>query len=97
MSVVPRIARAIPHGPVIRPEVGLPVVACLRWANGADVEVLALATAWTQEAVEIRWVNLNEVRTDWVPAGDVCRSAEEQKEDSDHPPSSRGQLKKNRW
>jgi|tagenome__1003787_1003787.scaffolds.fasta_scaffold19033036_1 hypothetical protein len=97
MSAVPRIARAIPHGNITRPADGIPVVARLRWANGQDVDVVAVAIAWTREAVEVRWQNQDEFRTDWIPAGDVRRTMEEPEPDVSRPPSSRGQLRKNRW
>lgn len=97
MPAVPRIARAIPHGPITRPELGIPVIARLRWANGQDVDVAALAIAWTREAVEVRWQNHGESRTDWIPAGDVRRTLDEPVDDSRRPPTSRGALKKNRW
>jgi hypothetical protein len=97
MSSVPRIARAVPAGAITRSETGIPVVARLRWASGQDVDVVAVAIAWTQEAVEVRWVHREESRTDWVPAADVRRSMDEPVVDSDQPPTSRGQLKKSRW
>jgi hypothetical protein len=97
MAVVPRIARAVPKGSVIRPEVGIAVVARLRWAHGYDVDVPAVALAWTAEAVEIQWQYLGELRTDWIPVDDVRRNLDDPVDDSDRPPTSRGQLKKNRW
>jgi hypothetical protein len=97
MSAVPRIARAIPHGSITRPEVGIPVVARLRWASGQDVDVVAMAVAWTRDAVEVRWQHGDEFRTDWIPAGDVRRNLDDPPRDSGRPPSSRGQPKKNRW
>lgn len=97
MSAVPRIARAIPHGSITRPEAGIPVVARLRWANGQDVDVVAVAIAWTREAVEVRWQNRDEFRTDWIPAGDVRRTMEEPANESIRPPSSRGQPRRARW
>jgi hypothetical protein len=97
MSAIPRIARALPHGPITRPEIGIPVIARLRWANGDDTDVPALAVAWTREAVEVRWQNGDESRTDWIWAADVRRTTEAPVDDADRPPSSRGRLKKNRW
>jgi hypothetical protein len=97
MVAVPRFARAVPTGPVSRPELGIPVVARLRWAHGNDVDVPAVAIAWTQQAVEIRWQYQGDVRTDWIPAGDVRRNLDDPVDDSSRPPTSRGQLKKNRW
>lgn len=97
MSAIPRIARAIPHGTITRPAAGIPVIARLHWANGQDTDVAALAIAWTREAVEVRWQNRDESRSDWIPAGDVRRTVEEPPRDASRPPSSRGQLRKNRW
>jgi hypothetical protein len=54
MAVIPRIQRAVPRGPITRPEPpGLPVFVRLRWHNGRDTDVPAIATAWTRDAVEI--------------------------------------------
>ena len=97
MVAVPRFARAIPQGSVTRPEVGIRVVARLRWAHGQDIDVPATAIAWTQQAVEIRWQYQDEIRTDWIPTGDVRRNLDDPVDDSHLPPTSRGQLKKNRW
>ena len=97
MSVVPRIARIIPQGTITRPETGLPVIARLRWANGEDVDVAAVAIAWTRVAVEIRWLHGTESRTDWIAAADVRRHLADPPADADRPPTSRGQIRKNRW
>ena len=97
MPVVPRIARVIPHGTITRPQTGLPVIARLRWASGEDVDVAATAIAWTRSAVEIRWLNGDEPRTDWIAAVDVRRSLSDPPAEADRPPSSRGQVRKNRW
>jgi hypothetical protein len=97
MPAVPRIARAVPQGEITRPAEGIAVVARLRWAHGRDEDVPAVAVAWTREAVEIRWQSLDDVRTDWIPAADVRRHLDDPVDDSQRPPSSRGQLKKNRW
>jgi hypothetical protein len=36
-----------------------------------------MATAWTRDAVEITWELAGEgLRTDWIPAADVRRSAD---------------------
>jgi hypothetical protein len=48
--------RAIPQGPITRPERGIPVVAILRWHYGQLSEVTA--TAWTRAEVEITWTTL---------------------------------------
>jgi hypothetical protein len=97
MSAVPRIARVIPHGAITRPADGIPVVARLRWANGEDVDVVAVAIAWTRQSVEIRWQYYGEFRTDWISPADVRRTMSEPAPDPSRPPSSRGQFKKNRW
>ena len=97
MSAIPRIARAIPHGSITRTAEGIPVVARLRWANGQDVDVVAVAIAWTRQAVEVRWQHRDELRTDWIPAGDVRRTMDEPPRDSSRPPSSRGQPRRARW
>lgn len=93
MLSVPRIARALPHGPISRPETGLPVIARLRWASGQDEDVPAIAVAWTQDAVEIHWRHYDEPRADWIPAADVRRSLEEPVNETRRPPTSRGQFK----
>jgi hypothetical protein len=89
MPVVPRIARTLPRGPITRPAAGIPVIARLRWASGDDTDVLALAMAWTREAVEIRWDYQGTSHTDWIPAGDVRRTTAEPVEDPNRPPSTR--------
>jgi hypothetical protein len=86
MVAVPRIARAIPKGDVTRPQEGIPVVARLRWASGHDVDVPAVAVAWTREAVEIRWQYQGDTRTDWIPAGDVRRDLDDPVDDSHQSP-----------
>jgi hypothetical protein len=75
MTTVPRILRAMPRGGVTRPEIGIPVLALIRWHGGRDVEVPAVAAAWTRDAVEIAWepVEGAGLRTDWIPADDVRR------------------------
>src|SRR4051794_15150353 len=88
---MPHIARAIPRGPITRPEPpGLPVFACLRWYDGRDTDVPAIATAWTRDAVEIAWEAPGlELRADWIPAEDVRRTASVM-EPSRRLPDSRG-------
>lgn len=71
MPAVPRIARALPHGPITRPKKGIPVIARLHWASGQDTEVLAEAVAWTQDSVEVRWQFDDAWRSDWISAKDV--------------------------
>jgi hypothetical protein len=72
---VPRIARVLPQGPVSRPGQAVPVTARLRWANGQEVDLPALAVAWTHASVEIRWEYDGVLRTDWISARDVRRRA----------------------
>jgi hypothetical protein len=93
VPTMPRIARAIPKGSISRPEPpGLPVLARIRWYDGRDTDVPAIATAWTREAVEITWdaPGLG-LRSDWIDARDVRRSASELSEQPSPPPISRGQ------
>jgi hypothetical protein len=98
MPSIPRIARAVPRGTITRPETGIPVVARLRWANGQDMDVLAIAIAWTQDAVEIGWEMAGvEHRTDWIPADHVRRSPDEPDRGGSEPPTSRGYNSKRRW
>ena len=91
MVSVPRIIRAVPHGPIHRPEVGIPAIARLRWASGDEEDVPATALAWTREAVEIMWADQvgETLRTDWVEAGDVRRTLAEPKPDPRRPPTMR--------
>jgi len=91
MPSVPRIARAVPKGPVTRPGKGIPVIARLRWANGQDVDVQAVAIAWTSEAVEIEWEQSAGAgrRQDWVPAPHVRRPEAPEPVNTDAP-STRG-------
>ena len=99
MPSVPRIVRALPHGPITRPEQGIPVVARLRWHHGVDKDVLATATAWTRDAVEISWeVDPGSgLRSDWVPADGVRRSMDEPPVPVDIPPHTRAGRPKARW
>ena len=93
MPTMPRIARAVPKGSISRPEPpGLPVFARLRWHDGRDTDVPAIATAWTRDAVEITWdaPGLG-LRSDWIAAIDVRRSASELEQQPTRPPTSRGQ------
>ena len=76
MAMVPRILRSLPHGPISRPGTSVPVIARLRWANGQQTDVSALAVAWTYDSVEIRWEYRGESRTDWISATDVRNQPE---------------------
>jgi hypothetical protein len=74
MPAMPRIIRAVPHGPINRPELGIPVFATIHWANGGDQVVPAIATAWTREAVEVTWgLGDSGLRSDWIPVDHVSR------------------------
>jgi hypothetical protein len=99
MPSVPRIVRALPHGPITRPEQGIPVVARLRWHHGVEQDVPATATAWTRDAVEISWeVSVGAgLRSDWIPADGVRRSMEEPTAPLDLPPHTRAGRSKPRW
>jgi hypothetical protein len=75
MPSVPRIVRAVPRGPVTRPDRGIPVMARLHWHHGEESDIPALATAWTRDAVEITWeLPGGGLRSDWIPAADVARA-----------------------
>jgi hypothetical protein len=91
MAAVPRIARAVPHGPIHRPELGIPTIARLRWAAGNDQDVPATAVAWTADAVEILWAARpgEPLRTDWIDARDVRRTLAEPEPDPSRPPTTR--------
>jgi hypothetical protein len=94
---MPRIVRAIPRGPVTRPDHAIPVIASIRWHDGRDTDVPAFANAWTSEAVEITWEAPGlGLRTDWIPAGDVRRT-HERRQATPQPPSTRGRGAKPRW
>jgi hypothetical protein len=75
----------------------MPVYAVIRWYDGRDTEVPAMATAWTPEAVEITWdaPGLG-LRTDWIPAADVRRT-NEKPDTTPRPPNTRGRTTRPRW
>ena len=75
MPSIPRIARVLPQGPITRPGQGVPVTAHLRWGNGQETDVPALAVAWTHVSVEVRWEHDGGWRADWISARDVRRRA----------------------
>lgn len=84
MQPVPRILRALPRGAVTRPAEGIQVLALLRWHDGRDQEVDAVATAWTRGEVEITWEAPGiGLRTDWVPAAFVRRPGNPPRADRD--------------
>jgi hypothetical protein len=98
MSSVPRIVRVAPRGAITRPEVGIPVIARIRWHHGAEPEVPATVTAWTREAVEITWeVPGLGLRSDWIPAGDVRRPGEPRRAEPDIAPHTRAGKPRQRW
>jgi hypothetical protein len=98
MPSVPRIVRAAPQGAITRPEHGLPVIIRIRWHHGLDQDVLAIATAWTRDAVQVSW----EIETgagfrmDWIPAEDVRRSLDAPVP-ADAPPHTRAGRPRARW
>jgi hypothetical protein len=97
MPSVPRIVRAAPRGPVTRPEQGIPVNVLIRWHSGEEVTVPAVATAWTQDAVEITWEAPElGLRSDWIPAGDVSRPDARGRR-AQSPPRNRTGTPKPRW
>jgi hypothetical protein len=98
MPAVPRIDRAVPHGPKNHPEQGIPVIATLHWHHGVDQEVLATAIAWTRNAVEVSWeMEPGEgLRSDWIPAHDVRRLGEAPKP-VNLPPRTRAGTPRPRW
>jgi hypothetical protein len=74
MPQVPRIRRAEPTGPAVRPVHPLPVTVTLVWHDGSTDEVSARAIAWTHREVEIEGTTpWGDVRQDWVSAGQVQR------------------------
>lgn len=97
LSTMPRIARAVPRGPVTRPDHAIPVIACIRWYDGSDTDLPALANAWTQDAVEIAWEAPGlGLRTDWIPAADVRRPHEPPRA-AQRLPTTRGRTTRPRW
>jgi hypothetical protein len=52
----PDIVRVIPRGSITTPQVGIPVLATIRWRDGREVDVPATAMAWTRDAVEVAWM-----------------------------------------
>jgi hypothetical protein len=99
MSSVPRIVRAVPHGPITRPEHSLPVVVRIRWHHGVEQDALAIATAWTRDAVEVSWeVTVGAgLRSDWVPAADVRRSMTDPVDPVAVPPHTQAGRPRARW
>ena len=99
MPSVPRIVRAVPRGPITRPEQSLPVIAHIRWHHGVEQDMLATATAWTRDAVQVSWEESvgSGLRSDWIPAVDVRRSLTEPASPVNVPPHTRAGTPKNRW
>jgi len=99
MPSVPRIVRVAPRGAITRPAQGIPVMARLRWHHGAEEDVPATATAWTRDAVEISWEVEpgTGLRSDWIPAADVRRSASQEPARVDVPPHTTAGKPRPRW
>jgi hypothetical protein len=98
VPAVPRIQRVVPQGPVTTAREPIPVVATIRWHGSEPSDVLALAVAWTRQAVEIRWTDpWGAAHTDWIDAGDVRRdvAGRTARPDQARPPRSRG--RRPRW
>jgi hypothetical protein len=98
MTSVPRIVRAVPKGAITRPEQVLPVRVTIHWHHGEDQEVLAIATAWTRDAVQVSWeAEIGKgFQSDWVPVSDVRRSPDAPAR-ADAPPRTRAGRPRNRW
>ena len=97
MPTIPRIARAIPQGPITEAAEPIQVVVCIRWHDGEDTDVLAHAIAWTRTEVRVVWdapAGMGR-QTDWVPARDVRRNSSDPAPPA--PPSSRGRARRPRW
>lgn len=113
MSLVPRIVRAAPRGPISTPAEGIPVNVLIRWYSGETALIPATAVAWTHDAVEIQWEAPDlGMRRDWVPAEDVSRPdprgrrgrqspgelpAELRERQNEMPPRNRPGSRKPRW
>lgn len=97
MASSQRIQRAMPKGPITTPEHGIPMFALLRWANGADHEIPAIAVAWTRDAVQIEWeAPAQGLRSDWISTGDVWRAGSPPPPQDAAPPRSRAGAKNRR-
>ena len=94
MSTSVRIVRAVPSGPVTRPQTPIPVVATIHWHRGEVTEMDATAQAWTANAVQIEWRTNTGLRTDWIPAQHVRRPGQPQVPSQPTPRSTR---QKNQW
>ncbi len=63
--------------------------AMMRWANGEDIEVPAIAVAWTRNAVEVEWEAPGSgLRADWIDALDVRRAGTPPRQPGSMPPRS---------
>jgi len=73
VTVVPRIYRASPQGPITTASSPIAVIVTLRWMISEPTEVLAAAVAWTSAEVQVEWHFQGDLRCDWVDAVDVRR------------------------
>ncbi len=97
---IPRIARAVPQGPVTTTDQPIAVVATMHWASGSSTVEPAEAIAWTRDAVEVRWTppRDDQPRTDWIPAVDVQRLGAPVRPRPALPPPPRStNVKRPRW
>ena len=76
MTTSVRIVRAVPSGPITRPNTPGPVLVTIHWHRGDITEMDATALAWTADAVEVEWRSHLGLRCDWLPAQHVRRPGE---------------------
>ena len=68
------VAQSGPRGPITTAKQPLPVLATLRFLDGLDLDVPAIATAWTKDSVQVVWEQPNiGLSREWIPAHDVLR------------------------
>ena len=94
MSTSVRIVRAIPRGPITKPETPIAVIATIYWHRGEITEMDATALAWSDQAVQVEWRTHSGLRTDWIPAEHVRRPGQLPVPQQSLP---RGSRKRNRW
>jgi hypothetical protein len=73
VSVVPRIYRARPQGPVTTADPPIDVIATLHWTTSDPTDTPARAIAWTRTEVQVEWQFNDQPRRDWIEAGNVRR------------------------
>ncbi len=95
MTTSVRIVRAVPTGPITRPDTPVPVVVTIHWHRGDITEMDATALAWTSNAVEVEWRSHLGLRSDWIPADQVRRPG--QPAPSAPELRTRPRRKNNRW